>query len=109
VVELTDVYTKEAYPKLNRRTRKAKEIERLISISPEAQTIKYADIIDNAKEIGKADAGFAPVYLRECKIILQKLDKGNQPLHEQAKNFSYCCCRAIFSAWGFVSTQIVWY
>ncbi len=85
VTELTDVYTKAAYPELNRRRRKAKELDRLSTISPEAQTIKYADIMDNVKGITKHDSDFAPLYLRECKAILGRITKGNPQLYEEAK------------------------
>lgn len=43
VNELTDVYVKKDFPKLNRDTRKKMELERLRKISARAQTIKYAD------------------------------------------------------------------
>lgn len=85
VTELTDVYTKAAYPELNRRRRKAKELDRLEKISAEAQTIKYADIIDNVKGISKHDIDFAPLYLRECKAILGRITKGNPQLYDEAK------------------------
>ncbi len=84
VVELTDVYTKKDYPKLNRKQRKAREVERLSSISAEGQTIKYADIIDNAQEIAESDHSFAPVYLSECKIILESLVRGDGELRVRA-------------------------
>jgi (p)ppGpp synthase/HD superfamily hydrolase len=84
VIELTDVFTKEHYPRLNRRRRKAKEIIRLEKISAEAQTIKYADIIDNAIGIAQHDADFAPVYLNECSALLDKMKKGNKELREKA-------------------------
>lgn len=41
VVELTEVYSKDAYPELNRSARKRKENDRLKDISAEAQTGKY--------------------------------------------------------------------
>lgn len=84
VTELTDVYIKSSYPNLNRRSRKNKELDRLVKISPEAQTIKYADIIDNVKAIGSDDNDFAPVYLKECNAILKRLDKGDPVLYNQA-------------------------
>jgi (p)ppGpp synthase/HD superfamily hydrolase len=59
VVELTDVYTKTSYPGWNRKKRKQKEASRIEQTSPEAQTIKYADIIDNCKEITIQDPEFA--------------------------------------------------
>lgn len=83
VVELTDVYIKDDYPKLNRRERKSKETERLAQISPEAQTIKYADIMDNCREIVQHDRDFARVFLNECKHILKKIDKGNHTLYKE--------------------------
>src|SRR5690606_244278 len=84
VSEPTDVYTKEDYPKFNRKKRKGLELERLEKTSAEAQTIKYADIIDNCLEIVDHDRSFAPVFLSECKTILKKLDKGNKILYERA-------------------------
>jgi (p)ppGpp synthase/HD superfamily hydrolase len=38
VVELTDVYVKKDFPKLNRRTRKAKELLRLEQTSPDSHS-----------------------------------------------------------------------
>lgn len=83
VVELTDVYIKDDYPKLNRRERKGKETERLAQISPEAQTIKYADIMDNSREIVQHDPDFARVFLNECRHLLKKIDKGNPALYKK--------------------------
>jgi (p)ppGpp synthase/HD superfamily hydrolase len=84
VVELTDVYVKADYPKLNRRTRKAKERDRIATTSGEAQTIKYADIIDNCKEIVGEDPDFADVFLRECHQLLQRMEAGNAELRQIA-------------------------
>lgn len=84
VIDLTDVYVKKDYPKLNRRSRKSKELIRLEKISPDAQTIKYADIIDNSKEIIAHDPDFARVFLFECRTNLKKMDKGNQELYKEA-------------------------
>ena len=83
VVELTDVYVKGNYPGLNRKTRKAKELERLKKTSPASQTIKYADILDNSMEIAVHDPEFASVYLRESQTILRHLTKGNGDLHAE--------------------------
>jgi guanosine-3',5'-bis(diphosphate) 3'-pyrophosphohydrolase len=84
VEELTDVYIKEKYPKWNRRKRKNKEAERLENTSSEAQTIKYADIIDNAPEIAEKDPDFARRFLYEYRALLKKLRKGNPDLYEKA-------------------------
>jgi len=85
VIELTDVYTKDNYPRLNRRKRKAKEINRLAMVSVEAQTIKYADIIDNTIGIAGKDSDFVPVFLKECEALLNKMQNGDPVLHDAAK------------------------
>lgn len=84
VVELSDVYVKSAYPKLNRRTRKSKELDRLEKTSADSQTIKYADILDNTMEIVDEDSSFAKVYLSEVRQILRRLDKGDAQLRSEA-------------------------
>lgn len=83
VVELTDEFVKSKYPSMNRRARKAKELERLEQTSADAQTIKYADIIDNCREIVAHDADFARVFVFECRTILKKLTKGNPDLLQE--------------------------
>lgn len=83
VVELTDVYTKEAYPHLNRKQRKEKETLRIGQTIADSQTIKYADIIDNCKEIAASDPNFAPRFLKECMTILKVATKGDKRLYEK--------------------------
>lgn len=84
VVELTDTFTKRNYPDWNRRNRKARESERLAGTSADAQTIKYADIIDNSAEIAMQDTDFALVFLQECRALLTKINKGNKTLYQKA-------------------------
>lgn len=84
VVELTDVFVKKNFPSMNRRERKQKEAERMALTSPGAQTIKYADIIDNSKEIVSNDLDFAQVFLKECRALLKKMNKGDKELYQQA-------------------------
>lgn len=84
VEELTDVFTKEKYPKWNRRKRKNKEVERLEKTSADAQTIKYADIIDNAPEIAEEDPDFAERFLPEYRHLLRKINKGEPALYKRA-------------------------
>jgi (p)ppGpp synthase/HD superfamily hydrolase len=86
VTELTDVYIKRDYPHLNRRKRKQMERARMAGISPEAQTVKYADILDNCREIVSHDPSFARVFLRECKHLLKHMTKGNAQLYKAAAN-----------------------
>jgi (p)ppGpp synthase/HD superfamily hydrolase len=79
VYELTDKYT--FVPGgLNRAERKAKERERLATISPEAQTIKYADLIDNTRNIVENDPKFAVIYLQEKIALLGVLPRGDKRL-----------------------------
>jgi (p)ppGpp synthase/HD superfamily hydrolase len=86
VVELTDVYVKKNFPEWNRRKRKQKEMERLQLISPQAQTIKYADIIDNATDVVTCDPEFARTMLEEYHQLLKRIDKGDDGLYKLAKH-----------------------
>lgn len=73
VVELTDVYTKDAFPDLNRRDRKALEASRLYFVSRRAKNIKILDIQHNSDSILKHDPKFAKVFLAEKDVLMQKL------------------------------------
>jgi guanosine-3',5'-bis(diphosphate) 3'-pyrophosphohydrolase len=84
VVELTDIYTKRAFPYLNRRKRKMREADRIQQTSGDAQLIKYADIIDNCPEISEKDPDFAKRFLKECRHLLTKMKKGESELREKA-------------------------
>lgn len=84
VVELTDVYVKKDYPHLNRRRRKALEQERMEKTSADAQTVKYADILDNCAEIVKHDPDFGRVFVYECRQLLSKMKKGDERLYRLA-------------------------
>lgn len=91
VVDLTDVFIKDNYPELNRRKRKRREAERLGDVHPDAQTIKYADIIDNATDITPNDPDFATLYLNEASQMLSLMDKGHPELYERAKHTVQQC------------------
>lgn len=84
VEELTDIYIKKNFPGMNRKARRTKEAERLASASSEAQTIKYADIIDNISDMAQHDPDFALVYGREVKQLLNNMSEGNFQLREKA-------------------------
>jgi (p)ppGpp synthase/HD superfamily hydrolase len=85
VIELTDVFTSAAYPQWKRRRRKEEELERMQKISAEAQTIKYADIIDNTLDIVQNDPNFAPKFLKECRQLLTAMSAGNPELRALAQ------------------------
>jgi (p)ppGpp synthase/HD superfamily hydrolase len=84
VKELTDQYTKAAYPRWNRYQRKRKEATRMADCSPEAQTVKYADIIDNSLSIAGAQDDFAKKYLEECLELLKYIGNGHPQLYQKA-------------------------
>lgn len=71
---LTDVYTTEAYPNLNRATRKALECERLRQEADDVKTPKVCDLIDNSESIVKFDSGFANTYMKEKAALVEVLD-----------------------------------
>jgi guanosine-3',5'-bis(diphosphate) 3'-pyrophosphohydrolase len=83
VEDLTDVYTHEAYPNLNRQKRKALEAVRLLDTSPYSQTVKYADILDNSASIAEHDPGFARIYISEIAAKITEMDKGNPELYKR--------------------------
>lgn len=83
VIELTDVYIKKDYPHLSRYKRKALEVKRMSKISADAQTVKYADILDNTPDITVNDPDFADRYLKECLDLLRVMKEGNAELHKK--------------------------
>ena len=81
VVELTDVFTSEAYPDMSRKDRKIAEAARISQISDEAKTIKLADLFHNTNSIVAEDEGFAKTYLKEKHRVMQGLTGGNFTLY----------------------------
>ena len=86
VNDLTDVFTKENYPTLNRKERKKLESERLGKVAGLSQSIKYADLMDNTVSIVEYDKGFAKVYLSEKIQMLNQMRAGNFALLEKCKS-----------------------
>lgn len=82
--DLTDKFISSDYPNFNRKQRKTMEVERLSTISPNSQSIKYCDLIDNTKSIVQHDKGFARIYLAEKSNLLKVMNQGNQSLYEHA-------------------------
>lgn len=71
VVDLSDVFTSEAFPYLNRGIRKQCEALRLYTIDRVSQIIKCCDLIDNTSSIVEHDPGFAVKYIAEKREILK--------------------------------------
>lgn len=69
----------------NRATRKEIDRKHLAKASPEAQTIKLADLIDNTRDIHLYDPKFSVVYLKECCALLEVLREGDETLFNLAE------------------------
>jgi guanosine-3',5'-bis(diphosphate) 3'-pyrophosphohydrolase len=69
----------------NRKMRKAMTLERYRHYStPKEQTIKVADLLDNAESIVVADKNFGPRFLREKAELLEVLINSNINLYNRA-------------------------
>lgn len=68
VNELTNEYTKDKYPDLNRNARKEKESEKIAAISSRAKVVKRADLYHNSTEISP-DRRFWEQWLKEKAIL----------------------------------------
>lgn len=81
----------------NRKARKQAEVLRWIRQSPDAQTVKLADLISNTASIVEHDPGFARLYLEEKDALLGVLIDGHPALHEQARAQVYAGLAALGS------------
>lgn len=77
VSELTDVSRPQDG---NRQKRKELGRQHTKDSSPEAKTIKLADLIDNTKSIALYDPDFARTYLKEKSALLEVLKQGDSSL-----------------------------
>jgi len=84
--ELTDRFVLADYPEFSRKRRKSMEADRLATISPNSQSIKYCDLIDNTKSIIKYDPSFANIYLKEKADMLEVMNQGDLDLYTKALN-----------------------
>jgi len=82
VMQLTDVYTKEAYPNLNRAERKQSEAHSLAGCDYWVHNIKLADRYDNIRKMLKAGRGmkWAKRYIQETLELVEALENGDQQL-----------------------------
>jgi len=69
----------------NRKFRKNMELKRLSKVHYNSQTIKLADLIDNARSIIHHDKNFARVFIHEMENLLDVL-VGDDDLHRMADN-----------------------
>lgn len=75
----------------NRETRKAIDRNHIASASPDAKTVKLADLIDNTSTIVQYDLEFAKIYLKEKKLLLEVLLEGNPALLDRARHLLKDC------------------
>ena len=73
VADLTDTYTKQAFPEMNRRERKDAEIARLGDCCRDVRIVKCADLIDNSASIIAHNPSFAKVYVPEKERTLEAI------------------------------------
>ena len=96
VMHLTDEFTHEKYPHLNRGYRKILESKRLGKTDSMIQSIKYADLIDNTSSIVSHDPGFAKVYVEEKVMMLDRMRDGDIEMFILVCNcdveFRHCKC-----------------
>jgi|TARA_Y100000310_G_C20621718_1_gene783696 (p)ppGpp synthase/HD superfamily hydrolase len=85
VAGLVDQLTDRSRPEDgNRKARKEIDRVHLSTASPEAQTVKLADLISNTRSIVEHDPVFAKVYMREKLLLLDVLHRGNKLLFDRA-------------------------
>lgn len=83
VEQLTDVSTQQDG---NRAARKAIDLAHTAKASPNAKTIKLADLISNTRTIVQCDPEFAKVYLAEKRALLEVLKEGDAALYQIAES-----------------------
>ncbi len=88
VMEVTRHFTKAENP-LPKKMRKALEEERLLTISADAQTVKYADWAYNAEWMMQHDRYHAADYLKHHIELMEQMTDGDAQLREAVlKRFS---------------------
>lgn len=87
VQELTDVFTVENFPDLNRAERKRLEATRMGNVSSLAANVKCCDIIDNTENIMDHDPKFGEVYIDEKVFLLSNISHAWINVYDRA----FCC------------------
>lgn len=86
VADLVEMLTDVSRPEDgNRAARKALDREHIAKASPDAKTVKLADLIDNSRSIMAHDPQFARVYLAEKRLLLDVLTEGDPTLYAMAR------------------------
>lgn len=77
----------------NRAVRKAIDRNHTALASPQAKTVKLADLTDNCRDICRHDPNFARVYLTEAAALLEVLHEGDPTLYRRAQMAIGDCAR----------------
>lgn len=85
VAELVHALTDVEKEHGNRTARKAADRARLARAPAAAQTVKLADVMDNAGDIAENDPHFARVFLAEMEALLSVLTAGDPALLAEAR------------------------
>lgn len=80
----------------NRAERKAIDRRHIANASPQGQTIKLADMIDNTMTIVRFDPNFAKVYLAEKQQLMGYLQQGHPLLYWWAESLLESGMRELF-------------
>lgn len=83
VDSLTDKFTPESSPGMNRKARKAAELARIADTSAQVHLVKLADLLDNLRDT-PVDKGFGGLFAEEAGALLTVL-KGPGKLWELAE------------------------
>jgi (p)ppGpp synthase/HD superfamily hydrolase len=67
----------------NRAARKAIDRAHTARASSRAKTVKLADLLDNCRDIRRADPRFARVFAAEAQALLEVLREGDARLHRK--------------------------
>lgn len=73
VYDLTDVFTHENFPTINRSDRKDLQAVIISKINDDSLKIKLADMIHNTSDIAQNDPGFSVVYFEEMRKVVDLL------------------------------------
>ena len=85
IADLVDWLTDASKPEDgNRVTRKEIDRQHTANASPDAKTIKLADLIHNTESITASDPDFAVVYMKEKELLLDVLKEGDSRLWDRA-------------------------
>jgi len=90
---LTNRFTKEAYPDMNRADRKAAEFKRLGTLPDSVKILKMYDRIDNLESIG-LDIGFSRLYGEESLLLFDHIGHADPELDAKGRRLAIEAARA---------------